>query len=139
MSCFIAYCFNDSPVLKIEDFSSFTQLKRITAWIFRFIHTCHRKFGEEHYHENHLAMNEIQKAEVYWYVVAQQANFAREISEIKAESDIHRFSSLVHLRPFIDSSGLLRIGGRQQHSKLSFTQKHSIILHQKHSLTHLIV
>ena len=42
-------------------------------------------------------MDEIQKVEVYWYVVAQQANFAREISEIKAESDNHRSSSLVHL------------------------------------------
>ena len=29
---------SDSPVLKIEDFSSFTRLKRITAWIF-FIYT----------------------------------------------------------------------------------------------------
>ena len=89
---------SDSPALKIEDFSSFTRLKRITTWLFRLVHNYRcRKFGEERYHKNHLTTNEIQKAEVYWYIVAQQANFAREVSEIKAESDIHCSSSLVHL------------------------------------------
>ena len=36
-------------------------------------------------------------------------------------------------------SGLLCVGGRQQHSQMSYSQKHPIILHHKHPLTHLII
>ena len=32
-----------SPALRIEDYSSFTRLKRVTSWIFRFIHNCHSR------------------------------------------------------------------------------------------------
>ena len=39
----------------------------------------------------------------------------------------------------IDSSGLLRVDGRQQYSQVSYSRKHPIILHHKHPLTYLIV
>ena len=39
----------------------------------------------------------------------------------------------------IDSTGLLRVGGRQEHAPMSYSKKHPIILHQKHYLTHLII
>ena len=39
----------------------------------------------------------------------------------------------------IDTFGLLRVGGRQQYSQMSYSKRHPIILHHKHPLTHLII
>ena len=129
-----------SPPLKIENYSSFTRLKRVTSWVFRFIHNCRScKLNTEPIHETYLTTEELHKAEVYWYLNAQLAHFSEEIDAIKSKSDLNRSSAILSLRPFVDSSGLLRVGGRQQHSQMSYSQKHPIILHHKHPLTHLII
>ena len=62
-----------------------------------------------------------------------------EIESLKKKSSIDKSSPILCLQPFIDSVGLLRVGGRQQHSQMSYSRKHPIILHHKHSITHLIV
>lgn len=129
-----------SPVLNLVDFSSFTRLKRVTSWVFRFIHNCRsHKLQTEPIHEMYLTTGELHKAEVHWYLNAQLAHFSEEFAAIKSKSDLNRSSSILSLRPFIDSSGLLRVGGRQQHSQMSYSQKHPIILHHIHPLTHLII
>ena len=62
-----------------------------------------------------------------------------EIESLKGKSYVDKSSPLLNLRPFIDSEGLLRVGGRQQHSKMSYSKKHPIILYHKHPLSHLII
>ena len=46
---------------------------------------------------------------------------------------------LVHYFPYTHSSTRIRMGGRQEHSKLSFSKHHPIILHGKHPLTKLLI
>ncbi|UYV66894.1 hypothetical protein LAZ67_4003257 [Cordylochernes scorpioides] len=48
-------------------------------------------------------------------------------------------SKLLSLNPFIDSSGILRVGGRLRKSNLQFNEKHPIILPHNHFVTELIV
>ncbi|UYV73020.1 hypothetical protein LAZ67_10001579 [Cordylochernes scorpioides] len=48
-------------------------------------------------------------------------------------------SKLLSLNPFIDSSGILRVGGRLRKSSLQFSEKHPIILPHNHFVTQLIV
>ena len=84
-------------------------------------------------------VGELHKTEIYWYVYAQQTNFLKDIDAIKSRCSLSKASPVLSLRPFIDSSGLMRVGGRQQLSLMSFSQEHPIILHHKHPLTHLIV
>ena len=43
------------------------------------------------------------------------------------------------LHPFIDSDGVLRVGGRKRNSHLAYPQMHPIILHGKQVLTRLII
>ena len=62
-----------------------------------------------------------------------------EMELLKKNANLEKSSQLLNLRPFVDSSGLLRVGGRQQHAELSYSKKHPIILHHKHPLTHLLV
>ena len=98
-----------------------------------------RKLKKETIHESSLTTEELHNAESYWYQCAQLAHFSEDIDSLKANSGLSRSSPLLSLRPFIDSSSLLRVGGRQQLSKMSYSQKHPIILHNKHPLTRLIV
>ena len=129
-----------SPVLKIEDYSSFTRLKRVTAWVFRFIHNCQSsKLKTEPIRGTCLSTEELHKAEVHLYKDAQSTHFSEDIDALKSRSDLNKSSPVLSLRPFIDSSGLLRVGSQQQNSQMSYSQKHPIILHHNHCLTHLIV
>ena len=129
-----------TSVLNVNDYSSFTRLKRVTSWILRFTCNCRsRKLGAEPGRHPYLTTQELRNAEAYWYTFAQQDYFKQEIDAIKSRSDFNKASPLLSLRPMIDSSGLLRVSGRQQHSRMSYSQRHPIILHHKHPLTRLII
>ena len=58
---------------------------------------------------------------------------------MKSERSISTGSVLLPLKPFIDSNGILRVGGRECQSKLSYTKIHPIILHGSHPLTTLLI
>ena len=61
------------------------------------------------------------------------------IKALKNNKDIPKSSCLLPLHPFVDSSMLLHVGGREQNSKASYASQHPIILHGNHQLTKLIV
>ena len=48
-------------------------------------------------------------------------------------------SNIISLHSFLDSHNILRVGGRLANSKLSFSQKYPIILHQKDLIVRLII
>ena len=52
---------------------------------------------------------------------------------------ISESSVILHLHPFVDSNGLLRVGGRDQNSKLPYSTQHPIIVHGKHALAKLVI
>ena len=58
------------------------------------------------------------------------------ISNGKALPNHHSLSSLA---PFMDSSGLLRVGGRLKHSSIPFDCKYPVLLPPKHPATNLIL
>ena len=112
----------------------------MTSWIFRFIDNCRScKCGTQLTLQSYLTTNELRKAEKYWYMTAQLEHFKNEIDTIKSKSAFSKSSQLLSLRLMFDSSGILRVGGRQQNSQLSYSQQHPIILHSKHPLTCLII
>ena len=55
------------------------------------------------------------------------------------ESDCRPTGRLHQLAPFMDSSGLLRVGGRLRHASLDYEAKHQVILPAKGDVTRLIV
>ncbi len=58
---------------------------------------------------------------------------------MKANHNLERSSSLKSLDPILDSSGLLRIGGRQEALEKPYDKIHPIILIGKHPITKLII
>ena len=67
--CFTSVVQPVEPVITVEKFSSFTRLKRVTAWIMRFVSNCAKK--QQITSVLHLSVHELQKAENYWLSIVQ--------------------------------------------------------------------
>ena len=133
----------ETPVIDIQRYSNSTKLKRITAWILRFIRNCrsHRKVSTPSATPTllPLTVEELTSAEGYWLLVCQRDHFMTERELLERKKNLSNSSCLLPLHPFLDSSSLLRVGGRQQNSNLSYSRQHPIILHGNHPVTKLII
>lgn len=108
---------------------------RITAWVKRFItnaRSSQKTQGE-------LTALELTAAEMYWVRVAQEHSFCQEVSALKAGQDVSRVSKIRDLKPFLDENSLICVGGRLQHSDLSFREQHPWVLQTKHKYSKLLV
>ena len=70
---------------------------------------------------------------------SQSDSFEEEMNELRLRKCLGRNSPLSSLCPFIDSEGILRVGGRLQNASCSYETKHPIILRSSHILSKLIV
>lgn len=69
----------------------------------------------------------------------QRSLFAVEISCLEKNKPLPNKCKLLSLTPFVDSQGLLRVGGRLRHSNLSTDQRHPLLLPKAHRITQLII
>ncbi|XP_052567505.1 uncharacterized protein LOC128093784 [Culex pipiens pallens] len=122
----------DFPIF--EDCSSFRKLQRIMAYVLRFVNNCRIKNPTERTRLRHLTVPELRSSLKLIVKVVQHDVLSQEIQQV-AENDTA--GRLQGLTPFLHE-GLLRVGGRLQHSELPFAAKHQLIL-PKHRVTNLIV
>ena len=115
-------------------YSTFSRLKRVTAWIIRFVDNCRARKKDTALITSPLTVGELDKAESYWVKLSQRAHFSREIGALKAERGISRASPLLSLNLFLDTVGLLRVGGREQNSKRLYGSQHPLIMHARHPI-----
>ncbi|XP_011686440.1 PREDICTED: uncharacterized protein LOC105449136 [Wasmannia auropunctata] len=71
--------------------------------------------------------------------VVQKQAFAAEIKALNEDHTVNSSSRLISLSPFLDETGLIRIGGRLRQSDLSFNTRHPILLPRDHRLTYLVI
>ena len=111
--------FTVPPSLPILE--SFTRLARVTAWLFRFVNNC-RKTGDCKL--GYLLMDELLHAERYWIAAVQSSVFPEEISIscLKKCCPLPSSSLLLPLHPLLDAHGLTPVGGRSEHSSLSYSR-----------------
>lgn len=114
-------------------FSSWSKLLRVLSYVFRFIKNTRLKKKES----RSLQLEELNNASVQICKILQLSVFQEDIARLKSGKLVT--SRLKHLSPFIDDSGLLRVGGRIQHSTLSFAAKYPIILPKSHHITNIII
>ena len=120
----------------LERISNFNKLKRVTAWILRFVNNC-RRCPETC--QPFLNTLELSTAENYWLKVVQQAVFQEEIVLLECGKLLSRKSKLLSLHPFLDKQGLMRLGGIMCRSEMPYTKRHPVILPGSHTVTKLIV
>ena len=127
------------PVFPMDRFSSFSRLKRVTAWMIRFVSNCRARQRNLSRVSGQLTLNELRKAVSYWVCISQAAHFKTEVKALKSRTSLPRSCSLISLNVFLDEDGLLRVGGRQQNSRLSYDRQHPIILHGTHPVSKLLI
>ncbi|GFX64265.1 uncharacterized protein TNCV_1499891 [Trichonephila clavipes] len=71
--------------------------------------------------------------------LVQKEEFKVEMNGIQNSAMVPSNSRVKTLNPFIDSEGILRVGGRLRNSDINYNQKFPILLPSKHKLTYLIV
>nr|CAI5850228.1 unnamed protein product [Callosobruchus analis] len=117
------------PTLSIFDrYSDLKKLRRVFGYCLRFIYNMLNKTKRL---SGPLTVLELENSMLHLTKIAQQDTFRAEISSIKNDNSLSKKHRLSALNPFIDSDGLLRVGGRLKNSSLSFNQKHPILLDDK--------
>ena len=121
----------------ITRFSKLPKLLRVTAYCKRFITNC--RLPHKQRSLLHLSAKEIQDALLIFVKCVQGDIYCKEIKSLQEKHEISNKSNIKSLTPFLDKDGLLRVGGRLQHSKLCYDNIHQLILPQSHHFTKLVV
>jgi len=115
------------------------RLIRITAWILRFKSNssipsarCHLRM------KGPLTVVELSNAKTTWLLLTQRYAFHNDLDKLSKNQQLSKQSQLKRLHPFMDSSGLIRVGGRLSQSNLSDSMKFPIVLPSKSRLTRLL-
>ena len=127
-----------NELIPLTRYSSYTRLKRVTAWILRFVHNCRVKSTSSRLH-GPLSVSELDVAGNLWVRYAQLQDFHEDIECLRGSQGVPSDSPLLPLHPILDSSEVIRVGGRVQNSAFAYSQRHPIILHGRHQLTKLII
>ncbi|XP_066914234.1 uncharacterized protein [Clytia hemisphaerica] len=87
----------------------------------------------------HPTIEEVNGAERLIITTTQQVKFTDEIAALQKQNHVSEHSPISSLNPFIDESGVLRVGGRLRRSNLNFQLRHPILLPKNHELSESIV
>lgn len=123
----------DLPVPDPSRFSSWLRLLRATAAVLVFVDRCRKRKAS-------LDCDTLKRAECMLIKYAQNTSFAEEIAAIRNERSLSRTSKLLTLTPYLDSCGILRVGGRidaAQHVDLEL--KRPVILDGRNPVARLLV
>lgn len=101
----------------------------------RFAKNCRKR--NQHY--GPLKTEELERAEAYWISRTQMEANSQEIKDISDNKGNNEKSTIHSLTPFVDSAGLLRVGGRLQNANETVRVKHPLLLPPEHPFTELIV
>ena len=121
-----------------EDFSSYFCMKRILSFCFRFISNCRQHTKEKRNLSSKLSVVELRATENRLLMLTQSRRYKAERRNLVGSGEVSKRSNIQRLRPFLDSDGLIRVGGRLEKAALTSVQKHQVILHHSDNLTKLI-
>ena len=118
---------------QLETISRWMRIKRVGAWIRRFLHNYakHNKSLKNELIVGDLSVVEIQESERCILKLVQGRWFSDDIEKLEKGATLKK-GSLAKFDPFLDTKGILRIGGRlEKESSLGFDEKFPIVLPRK--------
>ena len=136
--CMVVTGNEDNFPLEPRDYSSFLRLKRVLAWINRFVDNGrkqkeNRTFGE-------LLSEELKRVEVQIIHHTQVIGFTDEWKALSCGKTLPSSSKLLGFQPQLDEDGLIRSDGRLKHAEfLPYDMRFPIILPRRNWVTKLIV
>nr|XP_020483745.2 uncharacterized protein LOC109978925 [Labrus bergylta] len=130
--------------LDIKRFERFSSWRSLTRAIARLQHVA-SSFKKDsnckgwHIHEGPCPKEDLDKAKTIIVGSLQQIAFTEELECVKKGMDIRKQSPLYNLCPYIDSPGLLRIGGRLSNARLCEDEICPLILPGQNHITTLLI
>ena len=110
--------------LGTDRFSRFSTWSSLVSGIGFLVSCVRRRKGLD----PNLTTNDMEGIEALIIRSAQRDAFEEEYSALKGGQRLSKSSHLLSLNPFMDSNGLLRVGGRLDKSELSDMEKHPVIV-----------
>ncbi|XP_011858180.1 PREDICTED: uncharacterized protein LOC105555749 [Vollenhovia emeryi] len=132
----VAIALVTATVVEFERFSSYPRLLRVLAYVLRFVNKLRK--DESVYSASHISPAELERARNVIIASVQASTWIEDIQKLKGEREVKRSSKLISLRPYLDTEGLIRVGGRLDWSMLSTDAKHPLVIPSEHHLTRLI-
>ncbi|XP_022835967.1 uncharacterized protein LOC111363382 [Spodoptera litura] len=120
----------------LERHSNIDRISRILAWSKRFAEASRKQRSSEC---SELTLKEINRAMCTIIKSVQIYYFENEILSLDKGGKLPTKSNILKLNPFLDSNGVLRVGGRLKHSNLPEESKHPILIPGEGRLTQLII
>lgn len=117
--------------LNLTKFSNFTKLKRVTAYVLRFLHNTRSNSVK---YSGPLTTKELQTAMNTLVKLAQRESF-HTYDDIKNKTTLKATDPLTKLNPFVDADGLMRVGGRLTNAPYNFDKRHPVILPRGHFIS----
>ncbi|XP_046548628.1 uncharacterized protein LOC124258605 [Haliotis rubra] len=153
---------------RIEHISKWNRAKKaiaiclkLKAKLLNKLSQCNKGVGVNRSLLDDIDVSDLQRAELKIIKLVQRESFENEFTILKPKKELDdqerpvmrddrkllkdqkKFlkasTNLSRLDPYIDSDGVLRVGGRIKNSNLSFSFKHPVILPRKHHVTDMIV
>lgn len=129
---------------RFERFSSWHVLTKAIALLRHIAQAFHKTLQDLKCHGWHsckrgLTCTDLKGAELTVIKKVQEEAYVDEIDCIQKGQDLPGDSHLKMLKLFIDSEGLLRVGGRIKHSNLGTDEIHPILIPGKHHVATLLI
>lgn len=121
--------------INFDNYSSATRLKRVYAYVFRFISNCKTSIKNK----SPLTKVELQNSLNFLIKMAQRECFSHEIDTLSKGKSLKPKSHILSLSPFIDDIGVLRVGGRLKNAAIQYEKKHPALLDSKHNFTKILM
>ena len=127
-----------------EDQSILTSLNKMSSWskIKRVVALCMNLktalLGD--LKPSTLSPTQLQRAEDAVIKLVQRSSFTQEIKALSSEDKcLAQSSAIAKLDPFIDETGMLRVGGRIKHCDLPYKAKHPVLLPKDNHISETIL
>lgn len=122
--------------LLYNKYNDWDKILNITAYVQR-IFRIGRK--ENIYEGRYVLCNERKMAMEFWIRIEQEKHFKKEITCIKTGDVMPGKSKIASLRPMLDASGMLRVGGRIDKANIGYANRHQYIIPARSRLSFLLL
>ena len=119
------------------EFSSFPRLCRVVAWILYFYQKTRKQLPNDS--PSHLTAGELKAAKFKLLLVSQLHIYSVKISHLQKKQALPTSHSLSNLASYLDSMGLIRVGGRLSKAGLAPQVAHPVMLSIRSHTTKLLV
>ncbi|XP_054289554.1 uncharacterized protein LOC129004885 [Macrosteles quadrilineatus] len=120
----------------LERFSTLSKLLRVTAWCQKFIAKTKQSIPTNC--QSFLTPQDLNSSLLLWVKLIQKHAFKNELARLQNNRPLEK-SNLISLNPFVDNTGLMRVGGRLEQSSLEYDSKHPYILPKNSKFSKLVI